>query len=498
MEKKCQICDEKYNKTNKKIVKCQCDFICCRSCSKKYIENENQRPKCMSCKTEWNRNFMTDNFEKTYMNKDYKKLLENVLFDKEKALLPETQVHVKKDLKIENLKKQISEKNKEEKILYDLLKQIKQDKINIDLQINQLKNKDFKNEKHEFIRKCPNGECNGFLSTTLKCELCNKKACKDCRELKEKDHVCNPDILSNVKMLENDSKNCPKCSSMIHKIDGCNMMFCTMCKTAFDWKTLKIERGIIHNPHFFQWQREREQIIEEPLILCGEITNNFVRELDKRLKNNVNKDFINDLCRNIIHIRLVEIPNFQTNNLIENLDLRIEFMKNKIDVNIFKTKLQRRQKMIEKKMEIENILTMFVTCMTDILQRLCENIDLINPIIEEMYKLKEYVNNSLYDISKYYTCIQYEVDETFYFGSKKSIQLHFEFKENEKKERINREFRLAEENKKRKENENKLKEEEILKNKKKIEKKLKQKFENDKNIEIRRKQLECINQQLAS
>ena len=28
----CNICVEKYNKTNRKVVKCKCDFECCRLC----------------------------------------------------------------------------------------------------------------------------------------------------------------------------------------------------------------------------------------------------------------------------------------------------------------------------------------------------------------------------------------------------------------------------------------------------------------------------------
>jgi hypothetical protein len=159
MSTKCQICDEKYNKTNRKLIKCQCEFTCCRLCAKKYIENENQRPKCMSCKTEWNRNFMADNFEKTYMNKEYKHLLENVLFDKEKALLPETQYYIENDLKIKILRKKIMDKNVEEDRLKSLIQNIKDEKYQIQTEINTLLYKDLKKETREFIRKCPNNEC---------------------------------------------------------------------------------------------------------------------------------------------------------------------------------------------------------------------------------------------------------------------------------------------------------------------------------------------------
>ena len=56
-------------------------------------------------------------------------------------------------------------------------------------------------------------------------------------------------------MLAKDSKPCPKCQSLIFKINGCDQMWCTQCHTAFSWKTGKLEKNI-HNPHFYEWQRK--------------------------------------------------------------------------------------------------------------------------------------------------------------------------------------------------------------------------------------------------
>lgn len=62
-------------------------------------------------------------------------------------------------------------------------------------------------------------------------------------------------------MIRKESKPCPKCGVRISKIDGCDQMWCVECKTAFCWKTGEIETRNIHNPHYFQFLRERGGIV---------------------------------------------------------------------------------------------------------------------------------------------------------------------------------------------------------------------------------------------
>jgi hypothetical protein len=90
----CSICVEKYNKSNHKQVVCgYCEFDACRECCKIYMLSS-PNAKCMNpkCEGEWSLDFIVDNFTKKFVSTELKKHKENLLFDKERALLPETQL----------------------------------------------------------------------------------------------------------------------------------------------------------------------------------------------------------------------------------------------------------------------------------------------------------------------------------------------------------------------------------------------------------------------
>jgi hypothetical protein len=114
-----------------------------------------------------------------------------------------------------------------------------------------------KAEPVAFIKPCPAPDCKGFLSTAWKCGLCNLYSCSDCHEVKgetrEAEHTCDADKVATVRLLERDSRNCPKCGVTITKLEGCDQMWCTACNTGFSWRTGKIADGPVHNPHYFQW-----------------------------------------------------------------------------------------------------------------------------------------------------------------------------------------------------------------------------------------------------
>lgn len=218
----CNICCDNYNKSTRSKVCCPyCEFDVCRTCCETYILSENL-PKCMKpeCAKEWTRKFLRENFTNVFLTSKYKEHLEDVLFDQEKALLPATQPLVEEKIAKRNIKKNLREI---ELLIEDLYKQKRE--LEHQIQYGIISSKDESLEKARFIRQCPANGCRGFLSTQWKCGICEQWTCPECHELKggnrDCEHNCDPNNVETAKMLAKDSKPCPKCQSLIFKINGC-------------------------------------------------------------------------------------------------------------------------------------------------------------------------------------------------------------------------------------------------------------------------------------
>jgi hypothetical protein len=114
-------------------------------------------------------------------------------------------------------------------------------------------------ERRKFVMPCQYEGCRGMLSSSYKCELCEKYTCPQCFgaiDGAKDDHRCVQEDIDTADELRRNTKPCPQCGTRISKIDGCDQMWCVECKTAFSWARGTIESGNIHNPHFFQWMRQ--------------------------------------------------------------------------------------------------------------------------------------------------------------------------------------------------------------------------------------------------
>lgn len=402
----CNVCVEDFNKTVRTKVTCRCGFEACRNCIKTYLMDQTTDAHCMSCKVQWNRQFLVDSFEKTFMIKTWKNYRENILYERELSMMPETQIYVEKIIELEKKEKSIEDE------ISNLVMRLNECKY----EINRLKTTSvYLSSRREFIRHCPNGDCRGFLNTSLKCNICEMWACGDCREVKgntrNTEHVCKEEILASVKQLEKDTKPCPKCASSIFKIDGCNQMWCYNCHTVFDWKTLKIETGTVHNPEYFEYLRRSGKNIErtEGDIPCGrELSNYFI----SRNYNTFTKLDM-DIIRDVIHIREIELRRFNPGNIDDrNRDIRIRYMMKNIDKDKLKILLQKREKETQKKIEISNLLKMYIQCMTDIFYRYKEDSKNKKKYYSEIKNLVTYTNEYFEKIAKSYNCKVYSIDPT--------------------------------------------------------------------------------------
>lgn len=523
-KKECQICFDTYNKSTRIQVTCpSCGFNACRKCNETFIlDPTNHIPNCMNCHKEFQREFLVDNFTLKFVSKDWKEHRERIMLQKERALLPTRQP-------VAEMVRRKDVLTKECNTILEQINALRAEHYNKIEEKNRIERRirlgptagdvvggsASKRENTTFVRPCPNTaeNCRGFLSTQWKCNLCNMWACKDCHEMKgpaqDTPHECNPDNLASAKLIDAETRACPKCGARVYKISGCNQMFCTACNDcAFDWVTGRIET-VIHNPHYYEFQRQRNagQAPRVPGdILCGRevdhattlamlalfpvenMTQNvtawrnknkqheggdrtfskaqekwglFYADYMNNVSNILNESVMKmtlsslcsesqrmqrrkeifdadrmilfrkmqfqEICRIIIEIRQVTLPQYRIDPLRYNEELGVKYLLGELTETAFAIALQRADKKMQKSRDIQNILTMVLNTSTDIIFRFADHLRQTNAntrnsqtvtaddfkILDEIRELFRYANRCMTVVNRtYQTKINIVVDQT--------------------------------------------------------------------------------------
>tara|TARA_Y100000389_G_scaffold109789_1_gene106870 strand:+ start:1218 stop:2396 length:1179 start_codon:yes stop_codon:yes gene_type:complete len=380
----------------------------------------------MNCKVEWNDDFIESNFTKVFMKERYLPEKTKLLIDREKAMLPETQPIVEilknKNVIIDTIEKLKNRKHE----LYDMLRDIDGE---IQWNYRKMSNaqdahdakrfmKTTETPKKEFVQKCPSDDCNGFLSTAWKCGICQVNVCSKCHKIKDftNEHVCDPNDVKSVQLIKSDSKPCPKCSALIFKIDGCNQMWCTKCHVAFNWRTLEIEVGRVHNPEYFRWMRESGGGMprEEDRLCDGNLIAYYPLHMSlQSLKpgNDIFSDsYVNwdkmyrgiiECYREMNHLRFYELPRFEDNNSqVKKQSMRIRFMMNSLTEEDWLKQLMTMQKINKRKHDYRMLIEMVTQCISDSLIIQMTNKEFN---IEPLNKIIHYYNENMTKISQKYS-----------------------------------------------------------------------------------------------
>lgn len=332
-------------------------------------------------------------FLKTKRNEKKKLIFEHTKYLKE--------LNEKVGLELELAKK---EKTDYRPIYYDLDHKLSERIWNLRIEYNNGGDVVVNDRKTVFIRACPDGDCRGYLSSQWKCGICNKVVCSKCNLVKiDESHECKEDDIETAKLLRENTKPCPKCSTGIFKIDGCDQMWCTQCHTAFSWKSGHIQTRV-HNPHYYEWIRQNDNVNNVPadgnVYVCGQALDNtlyrriarvcrFLKEITSvELYGTLHKEKLDELRKNIyniditlgcyiqsiIHIQEVLVPKYRTDDVNNNLELRIRYLSKEIDENTFKNRIQRSNKLHEKKKEIYDVFILVITAATEIILRIYDKL----------------------------------------------------------------------------------------------------------------------------
>jgi uncharacterized protein YutE (UPF0331/DUF86 family) len=415
----CGICIEPYNKiANTEVKCCFCDKSSCRRCIQTFLTSSTSDPHCMHCSKAWDREFIDDNLTMTYRMGDYKKHRENILLDREIALMPTTQHRAEQIREAERLQKEIippfdnalKELYEKQDILMKEIQRVYRLRHDATYQISLLRDGRGEKAKSEssFIRKCPDPECRGFLSTAWKCGLCSKWACPECHELKgesrDVEHTCDPNNVATAKLLAKDSRPCPGCATFITKIEGCDQMWCPQCHCAFSWRSGKKETGVVHNPHFYEWQRKQNGGVAPRVqgdVQCGGLPGSHdVRGRLIGLEPGKGKeiDYVMAFHRIIVHTEQVDLPQLHNVfNQLDNEDVRVRYLLGYMSAEEIKVEVQKREKKREKERAVRRALEVLVQAGIDLIRRIMAENDIPKKrkILDEIDALRVYINELL-------------------------------------------------------------------------------------------------------
>lgn len=413
----CSVCCETLNNSYRSNVTCPyCKYITCAACASEYLCGTPEYAHCMSCKKGWDRGFLSQFISKAFVKGRYKTAREKHLIDREMSLMPATQMDVER----------IKYRQKQERKIYDLNKEMsvlkierarwwavdipsKKTTIQLDIDIFVLQKKvelcRFKMDsnatstpKKTFIRKCSGEACRGFLSSQWKCGLCEKYTCKECLEVKfGDDHTCNPESVETAKLLNSDSKPCPGCGAIIFKVNGCNQMFCTLCTTAFNWTTGLIVTGRIHNPHYFEYLRNRDITVRE----IGDVPCGGLPTRDRMVGVPPDcKDDVWGAYRLCIHIEDETMHSLRPRDTKQ---YRIDYLMGNLTEADLKVTLQRVEKANSKKLEYRLIYTMFCEVCGDLFRNITQASQYAQLVVE-MKTLVNYANDQFVRIADAFDC----------------------------------------------------------------------------------------------
>lgn len=431
--KDCPICCEPFNRSTRKGVSCNyCHFKGCRSCNQTYILQSINEPSCMSCKVPWGLDFIWQSFTHVFYNTDLENHRANILFEREKLRLPETQHRLYCDqlrLEVTPLEDAIFlyESSPVKPVYYDMLVQrVKEIRDIIGYTRSSLN--EARKKVDTVVRGCPEPDCKGFImKQSFRCGVCSATLCHRCHVVltatNKEGHVCKEEDVETAKILTTNTKPCPKCREMIFKIDGCDQMWCTMCHTAFSWKTGEIENHI-HNPHYYEWMRRNGQAIpradgDQPQCNPdGMLVRPDVHRLSRLPLTPEQKAFILGVHRLVGHMEWDEIARMTRyidaggSEQVKEL-LREQYLRSTITEVDWKKTLISNLKKTEKWTKVRDIMQLFNRIAIEQLHLLLmeENIqpDHFHRFSQTIEGIRVYCNEAFLSLTKQYPMVPYAI-----------------------------------------------------------------------------------------
>jgi hypothetical protein len=301
-----------------------CNGVCCKVCYRTFFLSKYNEPSCVHCKKTFDLEFLITNFSHSFVFGAYRNHREDVLYDQVMAKMTEYKAGFSIFKRIDVVEKKYKQAfssykkdlNNRCRLLYfaqhsgemietEILENLAnfeenlvraQELHDLRVELTQVKSgSKVETDTTELVRRghCPVSGCIGFIRENWKCNICEIKICRSCKEIKTKneagEHECDPEILESVKLIAKNSKKCPNCIIPIQKSEGCNQMWCTNCRIFFDWKTGEkiVETAYVHNPHYNEWRNAQPRVFNENYVVLNNVNIDALTIGDINVLNNI-------------------------------------------------------------------------------------------------------------------------------------------------------------------------------------------------------------------
>lgn len=343
----CSICCQPFNRSMRKQIECEyanCRFSACKGCLRQYILSKELQPHCMQCKQNLSVEFILRHLNRCFMEGDYKRHRTSKLLERAMSQLPEAMPEV---IRTQNILKKRLDCEEAEQALKEAVRVLRQHKD----ELRDLQQTVASKERRKFIMACSRESCRGFLTDKPKhlsyyqCGLCDYYTCSMCLCVRgadtETEHTCDPEHVASAECIRLQTRPCPACGERISKIDGCDQMWCVTCHTAFSWTRGTIENGVVHNPHYFQYQQTHptpnvpmRQVGLGPCNPYALPDYQLIRPFEARLRRIAQplSDRLLSMYQTIAHIHHYERLNIQRrmNTLDDDTQLKVWYLMGKV------------------------------------------------------------------------------------------------------------------------------------------------------------------------
>ena len=412
----CQICCERFNKSTKAPITCEysdCGYVVCKSCVRTYLTTTSADPCCMRCNKQFSMVFMYKNLNRSFVSKEYRNHRSQLLLHRAMSQLPDAMCEVERRVNIEKKKQEVQQIHMQLLVFKRRLRQQQ-------TELRQMKTPQCDVVKRKFVMGCQKDDCRGFLSSQYICGLCNYHTCEHCLFVKgptvDSEHTCNPGDIASADLIKAETKSCPSCGERIFKIEGCDQMWCTSCNTAFSWRSGEIDTGVVHNPHFFEWQRQHTDIKDGRGLGQCNADNMPGNYLIRGVQNLINQHgshrvlgtVVAQMYLFIIHVREHQVTRYRhrIRTLNNTMNIRVDYIMKRLNKQAMERQLYTNDRLRQRYTLILNLLELIGDVGKEFVWGLCNSTDsstefvhLVQDEVNQINELFDYCNREWAKIS---------------------------------------------------------------------------------------------------